>query len=616
MQILTDMGKLDEEFHLSKTLDRISEATNIGYFILPSFARTGDDLWVSSSVVRARTDVAIGEPDTDKGNKDRDLLAMLERLSQKAKAKLDLSPEEIAGDFNQSLDRITTTSPEALRHYTDGEKLYARSDFASSVKALELAVREDPGFAMAYLRMADSYEYLGDYAKRMAVLQKAQSLTDRVSIRDRYLIQGYSSSVLDESPAAAIESYRKLIELYPDDKEARGFLGAIYRNLEEWDEALAEFDRILELDPEDSIALENKAFIHTALGRYDKAVEICQDRPGASRENPFFVRQAPLVHLIRGRFDLAAPALEKAAAQLPESPDILALQGHFHHLHGDLAAAESLYARLRETGESPEAERPDLRGRIWSAYLSVQRGRFGQALDDIRKGTELARRSRLIYDEYDLLLLQARIELRLGRCEEAARTLGTVSALERDTPVWMVKRSVLFLRGLAEVGEGLLLEAKRTGEELRLALERSGPRHQMRSHDYLLGRIALAEGRSDQAIRHFERALASLPRQREVSDEQAFFMDGLADALYRAGRWRRAAETCRRIAALTTGRLRWGDLYAKSFYRLGKIHRKTGDATAAAKDFEGFLRLWENADPGLPEVVEAREQLAELNKGR
>jgi tetratricopeptide (TPR) repeat protein len=66
------------------------------------------------------------------------------------------------------------------------------------------------------------------------------------------------------------------------------------------------------------------------------------------------------------------------------------------------------------------------------------------------------------------------------------------------------------------------------------------------------------------------------------------------------------------ILTLTTGRLSNGDLYVKSYYQLGKICEQKGDTAKAIENYEKFLDLWKDADPGIAEVEDARKRLAGL----
>jgi hypothetical protein len=73
-----------------------------------------------------------------------------------------------------------------------------------------------------------------------------------------------------------------------------------------------------------------------------------------------------------------------------------------------------------------------------------------------------------------------------------------------------------------------------------------------------------------------------------------------------------AQERYQGIVSLTTGRLTWGDIYARSFYWLGKIYQKKGVKEKAIEHYETFLLLWHMADPGLSETKDAQKQLAAL----
>ncbi len=45
---------------------------------------------------------------------------------------------------------------------------------------------------------------------------------------------------------------------------------------------------------------------------------------------------------------------------------------------------------------------------------------------------------------------------------------------------------------------------------------------------------------------------------------------------------------------------------------LGKIYEQQGNTTKAIEHYEKFLELWKDADPGIPEVEDAKKRLAGL----
>jgi eukaryotic-like serine/threonine-protein kinase len=613
MQVLSDMKQVDEERHLSKTLDRIADAANVQYFVLPSFTKIGDSFLISFMIRKAKSDTTLGEPDVVKGKRVDDLLAMMEELSLKVKSRLNFSPADIATDYNKKLDQITTSSLEAVRYYVEAQKYYAQGDFKASVQVLEKAVKEDPDYAPALLLLATNYGYLGEYDKNRLYLQKALALVDHVSEKDRLIIQGYASYVLNKSPLQAMESFKRLIALDPKDQDSYIRLGAIWRNLEEWDLALGQFEKTLIINPENSIALENEVFIDACQGRYQEAVELCEASAKTHRKDAYFLRQLPLLYLIQGQYDQASAELEKALAAAPDDLHILRLKGHVQHLKGNLSSARELYEQLQHRGEAtPDA--PHLEGRLWLAHLHLLQGEYHQALKEILEGIELARKANRIYDEPDFRLLLAYSELQLRRFPQAAEALKPVLELSQKTAQTESQKLALHLSGLVSLGMGHNEDARKIGQQLRLLIKETNiPKH-MRYYENLLGQIALTEGHFDQAIDHFEQAITLLPYQFDTEDEQAFFYEGLAAAYYQSGDWPKAAEAYDRIIALTTGRLRWGDIYARSHYWLGKIHQRTGNRVEAAAHYESFLRLWKNADSGLPEVADAQKQLEALRK--
>jgi tetratricopeptide (TPR) repeat protein len=124
------------------------------------------------------------------------------------------------------------------------------------------------------------------------------------------------------------------------------------------------------------------------------------------------------------------------------------------------------------------------------------------------------------------------------------------------------------------------------------------------------GNLAFARGNAARAAEYFEQAKASYSGLHHGSI--AYTVDGLARAYYVLGNYEKAAEEFELITTLTWDRLSYGDIYARSFYMLGKICEKAGKKRDARRNYKRFLELWKNADPGLPEVDDAKARLAAL----
>ncbi len=125
--------------------------------------------------------------------------------------------------------------------------------------------------------------------------------------------------------------------------------------------------------------------------------------------------------------------------------------------------------------------------------------------------------------------------------------------------------------------------------------------------------IELKKENFSKAVESFKKALSLMYYQSGGWWEaHAFFIDALALAYYKAGDFEKAIEEYEKITMLTSGRMQYGDIYVKSFYMLGKIYEQQGQKAKAIKNYEKFLSLWKDADPGIAEVDDARKRLKAL----
>jgi hypothetical protein len=90
----------------------------------------------------------------------------------------------------------------------------------------------------------------------------------------------------------------------------------------------------------------------------------------------------------------------------------------------------------------------------------------------------------------------------------------------------------------------------------------------------------------------------------------------LALAYERAGSWAKAAEEYERFLANPGNRWCYcggtGAGWALNQFRLASVYDRIGDTRFASKWYERFTDEWKDADPDIPELIEARERLAEL----
>ena len=53
-------------------------------------------------------------------------------------------------------------------------------------------------------------------------------------------------------------------------------------------------------------------------------------------------------------------------------------------------------------------------------------------------------------------------------------------------------------------------------------------------------------------------------------------------------------------------------VHPKNYYRLARLYDMQGNTDKAIEHYEKFLSLWKDADPGLPEVEDAKKRLIGL----
>jgi tetratricopeptide (TPR) repeat protein len=212
-------------------------------------------------------------------------------------------------------------------------------------------------------------------------------------------------------------------------------------------------------------------------------------------------------------------------------------------------------------------------------------------------------------EEYEFRVFMAYLNLQREQFSETLDILDKAEDLTLEMNLASEKILILHLKGIALLRAKNSEEAKNTAEELRILIEKIGIRKLMRHYYHLTGMISFNDHMTLIAIENQEKAASLLPNQFSQYDKQAFYFYSLSLAYYQIADYEKAQKYLERIVSLTTGRLQWGDIYAKSFYWLGKTFQAKRQKNISIENYEKFLSLWKDADTDHQELADAKKEL-------
>jgi len=602
--ILRKSNLLEAKSYASEDLLRVAGEGGVNHILQGGLSKAGDVFRIDYTLQDINSGEIIGS-DRVEGRGEDSIFTIVDALTRKIKSNFNLTDSEIANDIDKDVGQITTRSPEAYKFYMEGKKFHWNDDNRTALKYYESAVAIDPEFASAYRAIAIANYNLGFLNEEKKYLQKALELSDRVLERERYQIQGdyyYRLETYDKS----IEAFSKLLELYPDDINGNNVLGIIYANIEEWDKAIELHEVNVLNRVEFMYAYTNLADAYSGKGLYDKAKEVLEFYLDNFPDNAYVHHALSSLYIERSELDLAMIEAEKAFKLDPTDHVNFMRKGDIFLYKGDFVKAEEEYKNLLNVKEPV--------GYAWYfiklSYLYKLQGRFEKSKSMILQGIKLSKnfgqnvwRSLCHQALAENLRITGNPEESLKECDEAWN-----SAVEAEYPEG--KRQTSHSKGLAYIEMNSMTEAKEAADELKQMIEERLNRKEIRLYRHLMGMIELKKENYSKAIEYFEKAISLLSYG--YLTQRADFIDSLAFANYRAGDLDNAREEYKRITFLTSGRLKYGDIYAKSFYMLGKIYEQQGNTAKAIEHFEKFLELWKDADPGLSEVDDARTRLSKI----
>ncbi len=603
-EILSQMDQLEARSYSSEVLKKVAAQGGVNHIARGSYSKAGDILRIDMVLQDARS----GEPIASRrveGKGEEGIFAMVDELTKWTKADLKISAEQVASDLDSEIEKVTTSSPEAYKYYLEGIKLHRAGHFKQGIPFMEKAIAIDPGFAMAFRTMGTAYGNMGKAGERRKYLQEALRLSDRLPEREKLFIQGSAFYSVPSTYEKAIETYNKLISLYPGSSEAVSVninLGVLYGRFEEWDKAIECYESAIKAGTSFANVYANLSKDYMARGEYDKAKKVLEDGLNRFPDNLMAHWNLGMLYAFQGQFDLALGEADKAAAIDPTYT-----KARFYHLMWDFAKAEEVYKKwLGFFSPRNQFLVPRQLG-----YLYNTQGKFEGAKNQFILGIDFAEKQK---EDIDLLYLYCDLAyhyLRSGKYQEA---LEAVEKPRTSEELEIIDRIyILETKGWICAEMGRLADARKIAEEIKGLVETSLYKKSIRYYHFLTGIIQLKRKDYSEAIKSLQDSVSLFPHPNMWEAENALYMYYLARAYYESGDMRKAGDEFERIVEFLPGRILYGDLYAQSYYRLGTIYQGQGNKAKAAENYRKFLDLWKDADPGLPEVEDAQKRLGAIS---
>lgn len=544
-------------------------------------------------------------------------------------------PEKLTGIGNAHM-QITAT-PEAQMWFDQGLNLLHDYWDYESARAFEQSVRVDPQCAMCYwgLYRAESFYHGTSQGYAGRALAKSVELEKRTSKRERFYIDASAAAEAarkkprnpqDPPPSHKEEEVlRKLVKKYPKDLQAQIFLAnAIGIGS---DEGLRLLEGVMKDDPQNSAA--NHYYIH--------ALEASEHPERALHSAEILASLAPasghMVHMpghIFFRVGDYARAEQSFDASLQVDEDYMraqhvAVDDDWNYVHNLMfAIANAMEEGKLQKATALSAKVPGARGELdTTLYLGSTRDSISRLNPQLPVALRTANWARVIELSNAAAPPATHPNLRFLAAELSAFAEGMLAIDANDAPkaqssstrfdaeLWRASQ-----RSKAESAmkdEANKNKANVTPDSTPLKLQLM-PDAQLDQIVRVLSVMSLELRASILAIQHQGDEAKKLFAQAAQTEKDLGYREPPAyirpvgeteaAALMAIGDWAGANEAYKRALVERPHS-------GFSLYGLAITSEKSGDATAALKEYGDFLAAWNAADSDLPQVSHARAYVAE-----
>jgi tetratricopeptide (TPR) repeat protein len=241
----------------------------------------------------------------------------------------ELGDTDIGDEMQRIVETFTAGTLQAAHDYTKAQTVAKDGNYEQAIELYKSALESDPNFGRAYSGWAVAAHHLGRSAEAEEVWEKALSLMETMTERERYRTLGTYYMVISGNLQKAIESFQALVDKFPADGAGHNNLAVAHFMTLDFASAIEEGQRVLDIYPNNLFYKQNAALYAMYAGDFDAAEK--QAREVIETDGTRYYARLPVAIAALSRNDLDAA---KAAYE-----DMVQTGGHGAS-HGNLGLAD------------------------------------------------------------------------------------------------------------------------------------------------------------------------------------------------------------------------------------------------------------------------------------
>jgi serine/threonine protein kinase len=541
----------------------VCQRTGSAATIEGSISSLGSQYVLSLKAVNCRTGELLSDEQVTASGKEQ-VLKALGDAATKLREKIGESLASVK-KYDAPLENVTTSSLEALQAYNLGMRtMSVANDYVAAIPFFQRAVSQDPNFAMAYLRLANSYQPQGELTRAAEATRKAYELRERTSESEKLAITSFYEVVVTGNLEAARSSLELWTRTYPREDEPLTYVWYIAATMGQYEKALAAAQLSVDLAPESANNLVSVAYAQLWLNHLDDVKATGQKAHVTNLESPWLPQILYAVNFIQRN----QPAMEKEATR---SMGIPGIEDQMLFLESESAASCGKFAQARELTRNAadsalRAKETETPGEYLAhdAIREALAGSAGFAKQQAQAALKLSKGKRVA----------SFAAIALALAGDSARATALADDIAKRFP----QDTIVQLEYLPMIHAALGLRSGDAGRAVA-ALEAAAPYELGQLNDvftfgmypvYLRGEAHLAAKQGGAAASEFQKIL---DRAGVVGNEP--------------------------IGAL-------------AHLGLGRAYGLSGDNAKAKNAYQDFFALWENPDADVPILAHAKAEYAKL----